>query len=50
MTIAASGDRKSTADNEALIPVRMHEKNLKQEYDASHSAWRVSIFSVGGAA
>ena len=28
VTIAASGDRKSTADNEALIPVRMHEKNL----------------------
>ena len=27
VTIAASGDRKSTADNEALIPVRMHEKN-----------------------
>ena len=27
VTIAASGDRKSTADNEALIPVRMYEKN-----------------------
>ena len=29
-TVAASGERKSTADNEALIPVRMHEKNLRQ--------------------
>ena len=42
VTIAASGDRKSTADNEALIPVRMHERNLKQEYEAAHGAWKVS--------
>jgi hypothetical protein len=42
VTIAASGDRKSTADNEALIPVRMREGKLKQEYEAAHSAWRVS--------
>jgi hypothetical protein len=41
VTIAASGDRKSTADNEALIPVRMYEKNLKREYEAAHSVWRV---------
>ena len=40
VTIAASGDRKSTADNEALIPVRMHERNLKQEYEAAHGAWQ----------
>jgi hypothetical protein len=42
VTIAASGDRKSTADNEALTPVRMHERNSKQEYQRAHSAWRVS--------
>jgi len=42
VTIAASGDRKSTVDNEALIPVRMHEKNLKQDYATAHEAWRVS--------
>jgi Protein of unknown function (DUF3987) len=41
VTIAASGDRKSTADNEALIPVRTYEKNLKREYETAHSAWRV---------
>jgi hypothetical protein len=41
VTIAASGDRKSTADNEALIPVQMYEKNLKREYETAHSAWRV---------
>jgi hypothetical protein len=42
VTIAASGDRKSTVDNEALIPVRMHERNLKQEYEAAHGAWSIS--------
>jgi hypothetical protein len=47
VTIAASGDRKSTADNEALIPVRMHERNLKQEYEAAHGAWRVSYSAWG---
>jgi hypothetical protein len=41
VTVAASGDRKSTADNEALIPARMYEKNLKREYETAHSAWRV---------
>ena len=33
VTVAASGDRKTTADNEALIPVRMHESSLKQDYE-----------------
>lgn len=42
VTIAGSGDRKTTADNEALIPVRMHETSLKREYQAAHEAWRIS--------
>jgi hypothetical protein len=42
VTIAASGDRKSTADNEALIPVRMHERNLKLEYERAHRVWKIS--------
>jgi uncharacterized protein DUF3987 len=42
VTIAASGDRKSTADNEALIPVRMHENSLRQAYDPAYSAWKIS--------
>jgi hypothetical protein len=42
VTIAASGDRKSTADNEALIPVRMHEKKLKESCQAAHEVWRIS--------
>lgn len=42
-TVAASGDRKTTADNEALIPVWMHEKHLKQHYDRAFTAWRVAF-------
>jgi hypothetical protein len=42
VTIAASGDRKTTADNEALGPVRMHERSRRQEYETARSAWRVS--------
>ena len=42
VTIAASGDRKSTADNEASTPVRMHEKNRRQEYEIAHSTWQIS--------
>jgi hypothetical protein len=41
-TIAASGERKSTADNEALIPVRIHEQKLKRDYSTVHEAWRIS--------
>ena len=42
VTIAASGDRKSTADTEALAPVRMHEKNLKADYATAHEIWRIA--------
>lgn len=42
VTVAASGDRKSTADNEALIPVRMHESNLKGDYSTAHETWRIA--------
>jgi Protein of unknown function (DUF3987) len=42
VTIAASGDRKTTADNEALVPVRMHEKALRDSYRAVHETWRIS--------
>ncbi len=42
LAVAASGERKSTADNEAQIPVRMHERNLKRDYQTVHEAWRIS--------
>jgi hypothetical protein len=41
--VAASGDRKSTADNEALWPVRKREKALKEEFEAEHKEWAISI-------
>src|SRR5271170_8319176 len=32
LTIAASGDRKSSADREAMIPVRMREQKLAEDF------------------
>jgi hypothetical protein len=47
LTIASSGDRKSSADNEAMIPVRMREKKLaelfkvvKEIYDVDYAVWK----------
>jgi hypothetical protein len=40
-TVAASGDRKSTADNEALWPVTKYEKSLREEAAAELKTWRV---------
>jgi hypothetical protein len=47
LTIAASGDRKSSADLEAMAPTRMREKQLREIYEPlatdhaiAHAAWR----------
>jgi hypothetical protein len=47
LTIAASGDRKSSADLEAMAPVRMREARLREayeplarEYAVAFAAWR----------
>lgn len=42
MTVAGSGDRKSTADNEALWPIRKREQALKEEYEAKHKDWTIA--------
>jgi Protein of unknown function (DUF3987) len=39
-TVAASGDRKSTADNEALWPVAKHEKSLREKYADDIKKWK----------
>jgi hypothetical protein len=46
VTVAESGDRKTTADREAMVPVRMYEKKLSDQYailkeifDRNHAAW-----------
>lgn len=43
VTVAGSGDRKSTADNEALWPIRKREKALKEEYEGAHREWSIAI-------
>ena len=47
LTVAASGDRKTSADNEAMAPVRMREKKLReaseervQEHAVALTAWK----------
>ena len=42
VTVAASGDRKSTADNEALWPIRKREKTLKEEHENEHRLWSIA--------
>lgn len=53
LTIASSGDRKSSADNEAMIPVRMREKKLgelfkvvKEIYDVDHAVWKAQYEQI----
>jgi hypothetical protein len=42
VTIAGSGDRKTTADREALRPIREHEKNLKEVHDRDYRNYSIS--------
>ena len=42
VTVAASGDRKSSADNEALWPVVKREKTMREEYQAEMARWRIA--------
>ena len=42
-TIAASGDRKSTADNEALWPITKREKSLREEHADAMKIWRMDV-------
>lgn len=46
-TIAASGDRKSSSDNEALWPVRKIEASLKAVYDRDRETWAISAAAWG---
>jgi hypothetical protein len=41
-TVAASGDRKSTADNEALWPVAKQEKTLREVHADELKDWRTA--------
>ena len=41
VTVAGSGDRKSSADNEALWPIRKREQALKEEYERDYHTWSI---------
>jgi hypothetical protein len=41
VTVAGSGDRKSSADNEALWPIRQREKVLREQHEDAMKAWRI---------
>jgi hypothetical protein len=41
ITVAASGDRKTTADNSALWPIRKYEDALKEKYRTEYERWDV---------
>jgi hypothetical protein len=43
VTVAASGDRKTSADNEALWPIRKYEKTLKEQHEAEHRRWSIAF-------
>jgi hypothetical protein len=43
VTVASSGDRKSTADNEALWPIRRREKALKEEHEREYLTWSIAF-------
>ncbi len=40
MTVAASGERKSACDTEALWPIRKREESLRARYDVDLTDWR----------
>jgi len=42
ITVAASGDRKTTIDREALWPIRKREEKLREIYDAEFKKWDVA--------
>jgi hypothetical protein len=41
LTVASSGERKSTADRKALWPIRQREKALRARYDDAMSAYAI---------
>ncbi|MFZ2106259.1 MAG: DUF3987 domain-containing protein [Roseiarcus sp.] len=48
LTVAASGDRKSSADLEAMVPVRMREKQLREAYEPLAKDYAVALAAWRG--
>lgn len=38
-----TGDRKSSADNEGLWPIRKYERTLKQDYERDIQVWLIEV-------
>jgi hypothetical protein len=43
ITIASSGDRKTSTDTEALWPIRKREAALADEYDQALPVWKIEV-------
>jgi hypothetical protein len=43
LSIAATGDRKTACDEEALWPIRQHERNLRHTFDKQLPAWQDAV-------
>jgi hypothetical protein len=43
LSIAATGDRKTACDEEALWPIRQHERNLRHAFDKQLPAWQDAL-------
>ena len=48
VTVAASGDRKTTADGEALWPIKKREKALREAYKKAHQILAGRARRMGG--
>lgn len=48
LTVAASGDRKSSADLEAMAPVRMRERKLRDAYEPLENEHKISLAAWRG--
>jgi Protein of unknown function (DUF3987) len=42
-TVAGSGDRKSSADNEAIWPIRKYERTMKEAYERDIQVWLIEV-------
>ena len=43
LTIAQSGDRKTTSDYEAMVPVRLRESKMREQFEPLHDQYTVEF-------
>lgn len=47
VTVAGSGDRKTSSDEEAAWPIKKHEKNLREQFDGDLEEFKIKLASFG---